>query len=131
MSNVEMGKTYKTRSGLSVRVLCTDRASSDFPVIALVDEDELNGGGDVMSFMADGKYSKAGTISSHTYDLIKWNAWSDVAVDAKILVRDSDGESWEPAHFAAIDGSGVLAWRFGATSHTTTKVVSWKFAKLT
>lgn len=34
MPKIEMGKQYKTRSGLPVRILCTDRKDPKYPVIA-------------------------------------------------------------------------------------------------
>lgn len=48
MSQIEMGKEYKTREGGSVRLLCTDGPSSN-PVIAIIDEMV------VMCYSSDGK----------------------------------------------------------------------------
>lgn len=42
--------------------------------------------------------------------------WSKVAVDTKILVRDSEGESWRKRHFAKFEDGKIFAWTNGATS---------------
>lgn len=59
--------------------------------------------------------------------------WSKVAVDTRILVRDSGIEGWRKRHFAKYDGKFVYAWEAGTTSWSADidcEVTLWKFAKL-
>lgn len=50
---IEAGKTYKTRSGRKVRVLCTDLRDATYPVVGVVDGDDER----VEAFTADGRFN--------------------------------------------------------------------------
>ena len=125
MKKIEMGKTYKTRNGSSVRVLCID-APGDFPVVVLIAGTYLD------RYTAGGVIKlegKLGVDNCNHLNLIERDHWKDVAVDTKIWVRNCEGENWIPAHFCeGVDGE-VLSYANG-TSHTTTRVLCWKYAKL-
>jgi len=57
--------------------------------------------------------------------------WSEVPVDTKILVRDSEDDIWERRHFAKYMKGKVLAWNKGTTSYSQKDgCVSWNYAKL-
>ena len=57
--------------------------------------------------------------------------WLKVPVDAKILVKNDDDETWYKRHFAKYKDGKVYAWNYGETSYTTEgKVVAWTQAKL-
>ena len=58
--------------------------------------------------------------------------WSKVAVDAPILVRDSEEVAWKKRYFAKYENGMVYAWGYGATSWSVDSgdVTDWKFAKL-
>lgn len=42
--------------------------------------------------------------------------WSKVPVDTKILVRDSENETWKKRHFAKFENGKIFAWANGVTS---------------
>lgn len=58
--------------------------------------------------------------------------WSKVAVDTPILVKDCKGENitWKKRHFAKYKDGRVYAWESGLTSWSTTRVTTWRYAKL-
>lgn len=59
--------------------------------------------------------------------------WSTVAVDTKILVRDSEEDEWNKRYFSHIDDGDVYCFQVGATSWSNPKSreqSSWKYAKL-
>lgn len=110
---IEMGKKYRTRGGMAVRVLAVDLDANGAkqPVVGY-----LYGVG-VVFFNKDGSY-RSGAQSS--YDLIEVHPLEGVPVDTPIWIRDNPKESWAPRHFAGIcPTSGfVLAWSSGLTSHS-------------
>lgn len=61
---IEMGKQYKTRSGLPVRVLCTDYTGggTNFMVVAAMEEG-------IIQCTPDGRYFN--NVDDHQYDLIE------------------------------------------------------------
>lgn len=59
---IEMDKTYRTKDGKPMRVLCLDRKSRTFPVIALAEDGELH------SYTEYGDYTEYG---SHDFDLVE------------------------------------------------------------
>jgi len=119
MEKIEMGKTYKTRSGLPVRILCTDKG--DYcPVVAVV-------AGDVLTYTSCGRLH-SGRPDEH--DLVEYSLWHDVAVDAKIFVRDDESHSRIPRHFAKYENGKVYGWSHGCTSHTEKDFVGWNYATL-
>lgn len=130
MNKIEMGKSYKTRNGDAVRVLCIDLRDNKYPVVvAMVD---VHGKEDLFKYTAEGCCYSDGSASEH--NLIEHSPWSDVAVDTKIYVRMSDGDCWEPRYFASCRPGGtvgVLAWDAGTTSFTGNGLkCHWNFAKL-
>jgi hypothetical protein len=51
----------------------------------------------------------------------------DLAVDAPIMVRDTDEDDWRKGHFAGWDGQRVVTFAFGKTSFTAkTQDSPWK-----
>lgn len=59
--------------------------------------------------------------------------WSKVAVDTKILVRDSEDEEWRRNHFAKYENNIIFAFCSGRTSYSNYgchDVAGWKYAKL-
>lgn len=53
--------------------------------------------------------------------------WSNVAVDTKVYVRDSDSDPWEPRYFAKFEDGKIFVWTNGATSFSRNSVCgsSW------
>lgn len=65
------------------------------------------------------------------YDPIKEVDWRKVKVDTKVLVKNSEEEKWQPRYFAKYENGRIYAWRNGATSWSTSRVVApWSYAKL-
>ena len=61
---LEVGKKYRTRDGRIARIICTDRNSEYYPVIALIKEDD--GEESARWYMQDGKFD----IEDHNLDII-------------------------------------------------------------
>lgn len=70
-------KKVVTRDGIKARVVCTDRKSESFPIIALVDSDKK--AEKVYSFAKNGKFSDGGV---HNLDLFfapeKHEGWATI-----------------------------------------------------
>ena len=130
MSKFKVGDVTTTRNGRKVRIICVDRASKAFPVIALVTDVELSEA--VTVYTAEGKYFNTRDINGN--DLTPPTRLEDLAIDAPILVRDSDSDPWEKRHFAGVFEGDLedtcTAWIGGQTSHTTTSRYSWLLWKL-
>lgn len=104
-----MNKKYKTRSGLDVRILCTDKEGM-YSVVGIVD-------GEVLSWNSNGEFL---TYLESDFDLIEQKPYSDFKVDDPVMVRDSDGDCWIPRHFSHVDKDGyACAWYGGMTSYTS------------
>ena len=56
--------------------------------------------------------------------------WSEVKVDAPILVRQGNNGRWLERHFAKYENGDVYAWVDGQTSWTGEDEIKWKYAKL-
>lgn len=59
--------------------------------------------------------------------------WSNVAVDTKVYVRDSDSGHWKPRYFAKIEDGKIFTWTCGATSFSASDlndVTRWNQGKL-
>ncbi len=104
---ITMDKSYETRNGKKVRVLCLDR-SADLPVVVLLNNQTV-------SF-----YSLKGTkrVDGSTDDLdllpIDYRKFS---IDARVRVKTRHSEAWINRHFAGFDESGrPCAWIDGKTS---------------
>jgi len=126
---IESGKTYITRDGHKVRIICTDRNDSDYPVIGLI---YVNNREEVVVFTREGEPLLSN--EKHEYDLVEeYNIWHDVEVDTPVLVKlDVTGE-WVKRHFAKYEDGKVYTWNHGRTSWTTGNeddICSWEYAKL-
>lgn len=59
--------------------------------------------------------------------------WSKVSVDTKILVRDSENETWRKRHFAKFENGKIYTWNDGRSSFTAFELGStswWNQGKL-
>lgn len=59
--------------------------------------------------------------------------WTQIPVDTKIWVRESEELKWHPRYFAKYKNDKVYAWDDGATSFSVgggQSCTSWKYAKL-
>ena len=119
---VDINKKYRTRSGLDVQILCTDRVSMDgLPVVGMV----LTPEGRIWFWEADGS-----SPTLRTNDLIEVSPYEGWKIDDPVWVRDGAG-LWVRRHFAGVNKRGLpMAWINGCTSWSTTSKVDWDEARL-
>ena len=117
---IEMGKKYKTRSGLPVRILCNDFKNNTYPVIAAV-YDQETGCESTISVSNTGSYLEE---EENPLDLIEVTPYDDFKEDDLCVVWEIT-ESKEFRYFSHEKSS--IAWCFssGGTSYTKTATTSW------
>lgn len=116
---VEVGKYYRTPGGHKVRIYALDGA----------------GGYAHGARLADGEWNVETFAPSFVDKFVPWvdphpaESWP---VDAKIRVRQGEGEPWDNRHFAKFEDGRVFAWSAGGTSFTSlpSDTSSWRFAEL-
>jgi len=125
---LELGKTYITRAGEKVRIICTDRKSkSGTMAIGLVAVDGKNE--TIYTYYSNGKVGLGNVVSN--YDLVEeYSFWNDIKIDTKILVRDDEDEEWHRTYFAGYEYGKVLAFVNGGTSWNKKDKLEWNYAKL-
>lgn len=114
--------THRTAEGRKARIICDNRASAEFPVVALIYNEEMQ---EESLMVLGANLSIAGSSASSAKEtpfLIERSIWDDVAVDTPVWVRRQVGERYEyvPYHFAGYCKEYVNVWRDGCTSHTVT-----------
>ena len=117
---IEMGKKYKTRSGLPVRILCNDFKNGTYTVIAVV-YDQETGCESSISVSSTGSYIED---EENPLDLIEVTPYDDFKEDDLCVVWENT-ESKEFRYFSHEKNN--LAWCFGSggTSYTRTATTSW------
>lgn len=117
---IEMGKKYKTRSGLPVRILCNDLKYDGYTVIAAVYNPEA-GYESTISMSSTGSYIED---EENPLDLIEVTPYDDFKEDDLCVVWEIT-ESKEFRYFSHEKNS--IAWCFssGGTSYTRTARISW------
>lgn len=121
---ITMDGKYKTRDGRGVRILCVDGSNPGYPVVAELPQ------GWVMLYKDNG----VSPTSDTGLDLVEVRdrVPDDTPVDAKIWVRNSEGEVWMPAHFCKSFQGRTYIWACGTTIHTSGGHAStWKYSTLT
>lgn len=109
---ISMNKMYRTRGGMPARVLCVDLKNGDYPVLAAIEGP--NGREFVNSYTAEGNVVSARFLGQE--DLIEIFPWSDIKIDARVMVRNDRGEELQPGHFAGVRGGRPTTWMNGETS---------------
>lgn len=120
---IEMGKKYKTRDGLPVRILCTNLQSNGYPVVAAIMQDNEEG---IASYTETGKF-----IENKEYglDLIEVTPYDDFKEDDLCVVWNTKEEKLF-RYFHKVNKSGKAScFNFGKTSFTTDVVTSWDFCR--
>ena len=56
--------------------------------------------------------------------------WSKVEVDTAIYVKASKYGNWFKRHFAEYKNGKIYTWGNGLTSHDTSRMMEWNYAKL-
>lgn len=115
VNEIDKTKTYRTRGGSPVRILCVDAKDPLYPVLALIEMKEDREF--PASYTKDGFYLIEKT--EHEYDLFEYNAWADFKVDEPVLVRDSEEHPWVQRHFAGVKHGKPATWIAGGTSWTS------------
>ena len=128
MSNTfKVGDVTTTRDGSKARIICVDRMSKDYPVIALIRD---GGGEGLTAHTADGLYLDK--IEGSGRDLMPVPRLEDLKVDTPLLVRSFEGAEWTKRHFAKAVAGRATCWKSGATSWSAEPyaTVAWDFWKL-
>lgn len=108
---ISMNKKYRTRSGLPVRILCTDLRAPKSVVVAI---ERLTGQEFVEFRLPNGRISDEVDTPS---DLIETTPWDDYKIDTPVKVINPEDSDYTRGHFAGvIDGfpsifpSGKTSW---------------------
>jgi len=108
---IEMGKKYRmVGTHEPVRIICTDRADSEIPCIALYHTGSSEG---VLYLDSHGKSSSSGQVIIEEIPAVDW---SKVKVDTPIFVKYA-GDILK-RHFNKFDGKHVYFYPDGTTSFT-------------
>lgn len=130
----EIKYTHRTKSGHKARIIATNRASENYPVIVLVLSED--GEECVESYTKDLKFHTDRVTDN---DLVEYSPWHDVAVDTVILVKNDHHYQYFHRHFAYYKNGKVHTWIDGRTSWSvkdwdTTEddgtTLTWQEAKL-
>lgn len=122
MNKISMGKKYKTRSGLPVRVLCIDVDDELYPVVAII----KNKFGE-----ASYQFTSSGGLYVEVdseYDLIGTSPYEDFKKDDKVMVS-AIGDRWTKRYFAYEKDGKAYCYADGGDSWATTAVVPWNFCR--
>lgn len=127
----EVVYTHRTKGGIKARILADNLGNKCYPIVVA-----LSDGGEewVDLYTRDLTYDDRG---GSILDLVEWSPWQDVKVDTKVLVRDSDGESWNRRYFCRYENGKVYTFASGCTSWSnveedklTSCPIAWRQAKL-
>ncbi len=119
---IEMGKKYKTRSGLPVRILCNDFKNNTYTVIAAVYDQETNLESTI-SVSSTGSYIED---EENPLDLIEVTPYDDFKEDDLCVVWTNNKKIKEFRYFAYTKNNIAFFFNDGKTSFTTTSnVVEW------
>ena len=119
---IEMGKKYKTRSGLPVRILCNDFKNNTYTVIAAV-YDQDTGCESSISVSSTGSYVED---EESALDLIEVTPYDDFKEDDLCVVWTDENEVKEFRYFALVKGNLPYVFGNGKTSFTASPYpVNW------
>ena len=117
---IEMGKKYKTRSGLPVRILCNDFKNNTYTVIAAV-YDQETGCESTISVASTGSYIEE---EENSLDLIEVTPYDDFKEDDLCVV-------WEEKrlkffrYFSHVENGTAHCFAWGCTSYTAEETTIW------
>lgn len=113
---IEMNKTYKTRNGMPVRILCNDIKRCIYTVIAAA-YDQETGCEFTINVSSTGAYHE--DRESHL-DLIEVTPYDDFKEDDLCVIWSDDKEIKEFRYFAYAKGNLAYFFADGKTSFTAT-----------
>ena len=117
---IEMGKKYKTRSGLPVRILCNDFKNDTYTVIAAV-PDQANGCDYLISVSSTGTYIED---EESPLDLIEVTPYDDFKEDDLCVVWDVEIVK-NFRYFSHVENGKIHCFAWGYTSYTTEDRAIW------
>ena len=117
---IEMGKKYKTRSGLPVRILCNDLKYDTYTVIAAV-YDQKTGYENTINVSSTGSYVED---EENPLDLIEVTPYDDFKEDDLCVVwKVKDNKFFR--YFSHAENGTANCFSLGGTSYTRTATTSW------
>ncbi len=117
---IEMGKKYKTRSGLPVRILCNDFKNDTYTVIAAVYDQETNLESTI-SVSSTGSYIED---EENSLDLIEVTPYDDFKEDDLCVVwKEKNNKFFR--YFSHAENGTAKCFALGCTSYTTVNTAIW------
>ena len=113
---IEMTKKYKTRGGMSVRILATD-IKDKYSVCAAV----LENGESLCSFTKEGLFVEG---EETNFDLIEVTPYDDFKEDDLCVVWGEEGAK-RFRYFSHVENGAVNCFVLGCTSYTTVDTSIW------
>lgn len=115
IDKIDIDKTYRTRDGRAVRILCTDRKTIKYPVVGLV-LDYNNVTENLEVWAINGSYYNDCRNESDLVEVSPCDGWE---IDENVWVKMDDEGGWLPYHFAGVNENGKpMVWCFRTTSFT-------------
>ena len=106
---IEIGKKYRTRSGIEVRILAVDLDNEEYTVAGFIK------GSGVYTYTSEGQF--AIPYSQKPEDLVEVCEWDDFKIDDKVMVRRNNYDTWHKQYFAGVNEDGKpTAFLDGRTS---------------
>ena len=117
---IELGKKYKTRSGLPVRVLCNDFKNNAYTVIAAV-YDQETGCESSISVSSTGSYIED---EESPLDLIEVTPYDDFKEDDLCVVWKEKRDKYF-RYFSHVENGAAYTFILGGTSYTSEDTAAW------
>ena len=115
---IKMGKQYRTRDGVKVRILCVDADNEKYPIAGLLGSGEHSY---VELFTTEGLKYVGLTCA---IDLVEVTPWDDFVIDEPVMVRMFGMVTWNRRYFAGVLSSERLTcFVDGNTEWTADKAV--------
>lgn len=112
---LEVGKTYRTRSGALAKILHKLSNNQSDPYLGIT---EFNTPHETARrWNPDGTFISAHR-ESHLDIIAEAKLWDGWEIDKPVWVRDHSTEKWVPRHFAGEHNGRPTAWDAGYTSHS-------------
>jgi hypothetical protein len=120
---ISMNKTYKTKSGLPVRILCINRKAT-CPVVALVSISD--------SLERLDCFDECGLSNCGKERLVEVQPWDELKKGDYIFVRDHDTQPWTPRIFQRDNNNWLYCFGGGRNEFTKENQADtvWKYFRL-
>ncbi len=111
--------THITASGLLARIVCTDRADSVYPVVALL---EHATGGEQVIFLT----ATLASPQNDKFALTPLPPYHDFKIDEPVMVRDGVHSTWRKENFAGVREGYATTWESGTKWSSLGHVMQWR-----